>query len=167
MQNVLKVKLKADDVKAPVYSTEGAACFDVYAYSCGGERNFIVDIAENESVIFGTGLYFEIPKGKCLMVYSRSGQGFNSEVVLSNGTGIIDSDYNGELMVKLRKNKDYYLPDDCYEVTNTTKIAQCMLIDAPQVKFEFVNEIHTTIRASNGFGSTDKQLQQGMICNSK
>jgi len=157
MQNVLKVKLKADDVKAPVYSTEGAACFDVYAYSYNNERDFSCIICESDSCIFGTGLFFEIPKGKCLMVYSRSGQGFNSEVVLSNGTGIIDSDYTGELMVKLRKNKDVDLTDDYYKVTNTTKIAQCMLIDAPQVKFEFVNEIHATLRGSNGFGSTDKQ----------
>ncbi len=156
MNNVLKIKRYADDVKSPVYSTKGAACFDVHAYTHKGERDFDVGIYEEETAVFGTGLFFEIPEGKALMVYSRSGQGFNNDVSLSNCVGVIDSDYTGELMIKLRKEKN---PDDnwnigYFQVSNGDRIAQCMLVDAPQVEFEFVTELHQTERADKGLGST-------------
>lgn len=157
MSNILKIKRYADDVKSPVYSTKGAACFDVHAYSYKGMRNFCACIYEEETAVFGTGLFFEIPKGKALMVYSRSGQAFKEDVSLSNCVGVIDSDYTGELMIKLRKEKN---PDEgswgisSFDVQSGDRIAQCMLVDAPQVEFEFVTEIHQTERADKGLGST-------------
>lgn len=156
-RNTLKIKRYADDVKSPVYSTKGAACFDVHAYTYEGQRDFWMGINEEDTAVFGTGLFFEIPKGKALMVYSRSGQAFNHDVSLSNCVGVIDSDYTGELMVKLRKEKN---PDkgswgiSSFDVQSGDRIAQCMLVDAPQVEFEFVTELHQTERADKGLGST-------------
>lgn len=156
MSNTLKIKRYADDVKSPVYATKGAACFDVHAYSYEGHRDFSLLLFEEDTAVFGTGLFFEIPEGKALLVYSRSGQAFKSDVSLSNCVGVIDSDYTGELMVKLRKEKN---PDDnwnisSFDVQSGDRIAQCMLVDAPQVEFEFVTELHQTERADKGFGST-------------
>lgn len=156
MNNTLKIKRYADDVKSPVYSTKGAACFDVHAYRYEDMRKFEVHIDDNESYQFGTGLFFEIPEGKALIAYSRSGQGCNYDVVLSNSTGIIDSDYTGELLITLRRNSNYYRKDkyEEFKVSNGDRIAQCMLVDAPQVEFEFVTELHQTERADKGLGST-------------
>jgi dUTP pyrophosphatase len=157
VNNILKIKRYADDVKSPVYSTKGAACFDVHAYSYESSRSFNVAISEEDTAVFGTGLFFEIPEGKALMVYSRSGQAFKSDVSLSNCVGVIDSDYTGELMVKLRKDRNIdngYREAEPFVVEPGDRIAQCMLVDAPQVKFEFVTEIHQTERADKGLGST-------------
>jgi len=157
IRNVLKIKRYADDVKSPVYATKGAACFDVHAYSYKSFRSFDVAISEEDTAVFGTGLFFEIPKGKALMVYSRSGQAFKSDVSLSNCVGVIDSDYTGELMIKLRKDRNVdngYQEAEPFVIKHGDRIAQCMLVDAPQIKFEFVTEIHQTERADKGLGST-------------
>ena len=145
----VKIKLKHPGVKVPAYGTEGAACFDIFP-------DFLPDQVQSLSYIggtitVGTGLFFEIPEGKALMVYSRSGQGFNYNTRLANCVGVIDSDYRGELKVKLTMDGNNYL-----FIKPETAIAQGMIIDAPQVTFSVVEELSETERGTGGFGSTDK-----------
>lgn len=156
----LKIRLKHKGVPLPTYATSGAGCFDIRADSCDdldekvwyeadGEK-WQVTIDKNESVIFGTGLFFEVPQGKVLLVFSRSGHGFNYNIRLANCVGIIDSDYRGELKVKLT-NDD---PDSYFEVNKGDRIAQAMLVDSNQVQFEIVEELSETDRGTGGLGST-------------
>lgn len=139
----LKIKKLYPDVKTPIYATEGAACFDIYSYS-------EAEIGRNDPEVIKTGLQFEVPEDHVMLVFSRSGHGFNHNVRLSNCVGVIDSDYRGELMVKLAKDTTPgYLVVDVGD-----RIAQAMIIPVTQVKFIEVGELSETKRGENGGGST-------------
>lgn len=149
MQEIIKIKLAHPGVKLPTYGTDGAGCFDIYPDL--DEHEKISLSVSQPTVIIPTGLLFEIPQGKALMIYSRSGQGFKFNTRLANCVGVIDSDYRGELMVKLTMDEDDYMV-----IGRNTAIAQGMIIDAPKVQFEVVQELSETARGAGGFGSTDK-----------
>ena len=85
-----------------------------------------------------------------MLVFSRSGHGFKNNVRLANCVGVIDSDYRGEVMVKLVY--DGFTSN--LLVRNGDRIAQAMLVPAQQVTFEVVEELNTTERGTKGFGST-------------
>src|SRR5690348_6214475 len=117
----LKIKKMYPDVKLPVYATEGAACFDILAYNVQGE----LVMTNGDVATIDTGLQMEIPKGYVLKVYSRSGHGFKNNVRLSNCTGIIDSDYRGELKVSLIADFNYGA--EPLVIKHGDRIAQAML----------------------------------------
>lgn len=96
----VKVKLATENefVKHPVYATPGSACFDIFHYRSEFKRD---PYELNSRIIVNTGLYFEIPVGWEINIFSRSGHGFKMGISLANGTGIIDSDYRGVLQVAL------------------------------------------------------------------
>ena len=141
----------------PTYGTDGAGCFDLYA--CFDDVNsyeWIFYDSTNcnrfveEHIVIPTGLSFEIPKGYCMLIFSRSGHGFKNNVRLSNCVGVIDSDYRGEVMVKLTQDSI-----DCdFTVRHGDKIAQGMIIPVDKVQFVLQDELSDTERGSNGFGST-------------
>jgi len=138
----LKVKRLQSDATLPRYATPGAACFDIASdEDCsimpGGQRRIL------------TGLAFEVPEGHVMLVYSRSGHGFKNSVRLANGTGVIDSDYRGELMVALRNDGT-----ELFMVRRGDRIAQAMLVPIPRVEFVEVDELTSTERGEGGGGST-------------
>lgn len=139
----MKIKLNHPQAKMPTYATDGSACFDLYC----------AEVLEmhSDTVTINTGLIAEIPHGYAMMVYSRSGHGFKSDTRLSNSVGVIDSDYRGEVMVKLRKDSLMAKPP---ELTVGSRIAQAMLIPVEQVSFELSDEISDSERGSGGFGSS-------------
>ncbi len=143
----LKVLKMYDDVKLPVYATDGSGCFDIFGYD-------IVDAGDNTET-FSTGLKFEIPKGFVLQVFSRSGHGFNKDIRLANCVGIIDSDYRGELKVKLTCDDT---TKGFVDVRKGERIAQAMLVNSLRLEFEVVTELSETERGEGGFGSTDKKV---------
>lgn len=143
---LLGVKRLTDSAILPSFASAGAACFDLHA-DLRAEGYDQLYFSENE--VIRTGLAFNIPEGYVLMVYSRSGQGFKNNVRLANCVGVIDSDYTGEVKVKL--TIDGELP---YIVKHGDRIAQAMLIKLPSVKLVEVDELKTTERGANGFGST-------------
>lgn len=141
----VKIKKIHPDAKVPVYSSKGAACFDLYAAR-------VINTADDIelTVTYGTGLQFEVPEGHVMMIYSRSGHGFKHGITLVNSTGVIDADYRGEVCVKLRKTRiDMYGMPDVGE-----RIAQAMIIPVQQVSFEETDELSSTERGEGGFGST-------------
>ena len=94
-----------------------------------------------------------------MLVYSRSGMGFNASTRLVNSVGVIDSDYRGEIMVKLVNDKPGYLPQvkDGNKLRNVAvgdKVAQFMIVPAFYLPFETVEDLDATDRGENGFGST-------------
>nr|DAO57774.1 MAG TPA: deoxyuridine 5'-triphosphate nucleotidohydrolase [Caudoviricetes sp.] len=144
----MNVYLSRPGARIPTYATSGSACFDIYAV-----LDEPVPVRNGEPVIIPTGLKFDIPAGYALMIYSRSGHGFNSDVRLSNCTGVIDSDYTGELMVKLTQDVDHH--EGVFWVNHGDRIAQGMLIPVEQVTFKQINEPpQQKTDRQGGFGST-------------
>lgn len=139
----IKIKQLTKDAVIPVYATDGSACFDLVC------TNSIAIMPGREHVSFKTGLAVEIPKGYAMMIYSRSGHGFNQGLRLSNCVGVIDSDYRGELMVKLHNDSTKPVQIDA-----GARIAQAMIIPVPVVEFEVVDELGETVRGEGGLGST-------------
>lgn len=141
----LKVKRLYADAKLPTYATDGSACFDIYTM-LNGDTDYGVPH------VFSTGLAFEIPEDHVMLVFSRSGHGFKNDVRLSNCVGVIDSDYRGELKVKLSCDK----PGWGLEINAGERIAQGMVIPVQKVQFEEVKELSDTKRGTGGFGSSGK-----------
>lgn len=139
----MKIKLNHANAKVPTYATDGSACFDLYCAE-------VVELL-SDTVTINTGIIAEIPEGYAIMVYSRSGHGFKSDTRLCNAVGVIDSDYRGNVMVKLRKDSVKSIPPD---LSVGSRIAQAMLIPVNQVRFEVSVHLSESERGSGGFGSS-------------
>lgn len=153
----LLIKKLHPDVKLPQRTTAGSACFDLCAFTTerlgepkGVDYNWSLDILKDNPVIFGTGLSFAIPEGYVMLIFSRSGHGFKEGIRLSNCVGVIDSDYRGEVKVKLTKD-DHGLSSAIYK---GDRIAQAMILPLPVVELEEVEELDETSRGTGGLGST-------------
>jgi dUTP pyrophosphatase len=145
MLQTLKLKKLHDNVVLPKVMTAGAACFDLCAL-VESERALL---RAGESLEIRTGLSVQVPEGMAMLIFSRSGHGFGGDIRLSNCVGVIDSDYRGELKVKLRADGDTDL-----HVRHGDRIAQALLVPTFQYQFEVVNELDATARGEGGFGST-------------
>lgn len=141
----IKTKRLTPEATLPTYATDGSGCFDIYASDAG-------DIYE--STVFSTGLSFEIPEGYVMLVFSRSGHGFKNDIRLANCVGVIDSDYRGELKVKLTNDSKYRL---FFTVNKGDRIAQALIIPYEKVQFLEVDDLSETERGTGGFGSTGIQ----------
>lgn len=130
------------DAIIPAYATEGAAAFDLHCINDGL-------VLSKGSDLFKTGLAFEIPEGYVMLVTGRSGYGFKHGVRLANCVGVIDSDYRGEVLIKLVSDGDTDLFIEPRE-----RIAQAMIVPIQQVTFDNVDELSSTERGDGGFGST-------------
>src|SRR4030066_2287386 len=131
----MKVKIKKLHPGAiiPKYASECAACF--YLHAIVESHEFCL-ISSAIPQVISTGLSFEIPTGHVMLVYSRSGHGFKNNVRLANCVGVIDSDYRGEVKVKLAA--DSY---DILEIKNGDRVAQAMVIPIDRVELEEVKEL--------------------------
>lgn len=146
----IKIKKLIPSARKPVYASDGAGCFDIFTTEAGMVR-------PGRPKKFGTGLAIEVPEDYVLLIFSRSGHGFNSDVRLSNCTGLIDSDYRGELKVKLAQDPNIQFEgDQSYHVSEGERIAQGLIVAAEQVQFEWVDELSSTQRGEGGFQSTGK-----------
>ena len=147
----LKVKMLHPDAVMPKYATAGAACFDLHAILDDGcELSGIYPAFPNT---FRTGLSFEVPEGHVMLIFSRSGHGFKNDARLANCVGVIDSDYRGEVSVKMTSDRQF---SDAHAlvVRNGDRIAQAMIIPFPKIEFEEVDKLGSTERGTGGFGST-------------
>lgn len=150
-RSVLEVIKLNDRAILPNYQSAGAAAFDLHALLPEGEEQF--GMMPGESAVFRTGLAFNIPEGHVLLIFSRSGHGFNNNIRLANAVGVIDSDYTGEVKVKLTKDD---IGMDGFTVNHGSRIAQAMLVELPQVKLVQVQQVKQTERGAKGFGSTGR-----------
>lgn len=139
-----------DTVTLPTYATDGSACFDIYAHLPNGEAAF--STMSHPSITVPTGLRVAVPEGHVMLIFSRSGHGFKSNTRLANCVGVIDSDYRGELMVKLTRDDGGRL-----WVDHNDRIAQAMVIPVARqqiVEVEDEADLGETVRGQGGFGST-------------
>jgi dUTP pyrophosphatase len=150
---VLRFKREHPNARIPTYGSAGAACFDLYAATVEGASAIGSPCYEGSTVLCDTGLAVEVPDGMALMVYSRSGHGFNHLIRLANSVGVIDSDYRGTVKVLLVCDE----PDDDGPpvlIKPGDRVAQAMLIPVDRYEFEEVDALTETIRGTNGLGST-------------
>ncbi|WP_277559252.1 dUTP diphosphatase [Acinetobacter beijerinckii] len=150
----MKVQVKVLDERLgqewdlPTYATTGSAGLDLRA--CLDEA---IEIAAGETILVKTGLaiYIEDPNFAGLIL-PRSGLGHKHGIVLGNLVGLIDSDYQGELMVSVwnRGQKRFRLEPG-------ERLAQYVLVPVVQAQFEQVNEFVATERGAGGFGHTGQQ----------
>lgn len=145
----LKVKRLHPDAVLSEYATDGSACFDLRAVDCGQQSPIW---GSGPGATFRTGLAFEIPSGYVMLIFSRSGHGFKNETRLANCVGVIDSDYRGEVMVRLVRDGGNAL--DILRVNPGDRIAQAMLVPIPRVALVEVDDLSATARGDGGFGST-------------
>ena len=145
--NVKIVKL-IPEAKTPTYATDGSAAFDLYAatYHKGTFEGSV-----QVTAIFGTGLSFEVPVGHVMLIFSRSGHGFKNNVRLANCVGVIDSDYRGEVMVKLTYDSN---GNTGLRFDSGDRIAQAMILPIERVSFTEVDSLSETERGTGGFGSS-------------
>jgi dUTP pyrophosphatase len=131
----------------PAYATPGSAGLDLRA--CLAEARVL---APGETMLIPTGLSIHIADpGLAAMILPRSGLGHKHGIVLGNLVGLIDSDYQGELMVSC-----WNRGDTTFSMTPGERIAQLVLVPVAHAQFEVVSEFKATDRGAGGFGSTGK-----------
>lgn len=148
----IRIKKLHPNARDPVYGSAGAAAFDLHAATVDSFSTIGKHIVD--PVVCGTGLAFEIPPGHGMLILSRSGHGFSSDVRLANCVGLIDSDYRGEVMVKLTSDREDDGGVDPLLVKPGDRIAQAIIIPIPAIEFDVVDELTTTVRGAGGLGST-------------
>lgn len=133
------------EIPLPTYSTSGSAGMDLRA--CIDDE---IQITPGETVLIPTGIsiYIQDP-GLAATILPRSGLGHKHGIVLGNLVGLIDSDYQGPLMVSL-----WNRGSTTFNINIGDRIAQLVLLPIVQTEFEIVDEFTTTDRGTGGFGHT-------------
>lgn len=145
MQIDIKVLNHLIENKIPKYATPGSAGFDLVACI---EKHFT--LLPDETVMVPTGIAIHIENTNYAgLILPRSGLGHKHGIVLGNLTGLIDSDYQGEIQLSLwNRSKNQYT------VHPLERLAQLVIIPVVQVTFKQVTKFTESKRGSNGFGST-------------
>lgn len=137
------MQIKLDDPKAtPLRAHPTDAGMDLYS----ADTKIIYP---KDQHMLDTGVAVKIPVGHVGLVFNRSSQG-KVRVQLANGTGIIDSDYRGNIKVILVNNG--HEPYEVYKYI--TRIAQLVIVPILIPELEVVDSLEDTIRGTGGFGST-------------
>jgi dUTP pyrophosphatase len=143
----LKIKKLRPNAKIPQPATAGSAGMDLYA--CLDE---CVTLAPGELKIIPTGFAIELPDSGCAaFLYARSGLGVKHGICLSNGVGVIDSDYRGEICVGLCN-----VSDKPYVIEPFERVAQMVIAPVFVPTVTETDTLSETIRGAGGFGSTGR-----------
>lgn len=134
-----------NEIPMPAYATQGSAGIDLRA--CLDEAT---ELLPGETILVPTGMaiYIEDPSLAAVLL-PRSGLGHKHGVVLGNLVGLIDSDYQGQLMVSC-----WNRGDKPFTINVGERIAQMVLVPVVQAEFEIVSEFGESHRGEGGFGST-------------
>ena len=132
-----------DSIELPHYATDGSAGLDMRA--CIDEA---LTVAPGETVLIPTGLAIHIADASLAAVLlPRSGLGHKHGLVLGNLTGLIDSDYQGQVFISCWNRSS-----NSYEVQPAERIAQMVFVPVEQVRFDVVEEFNDSDRGAGGFG---------------
>lgn len=148
---MLTIDLKILDTRLhehmPAYATTGSAGLDLRA--C---MEAPLTIAAGATVLVATGMAIHIgDPAYAAMILPRSGLGHKHGIVLGNLVGLIDSDYQGQLMVSTwnRSDTDFTLQP-------MERLAQLVIVPVLQAHFNLVEDFNASARGASGFGSTGK-----------
>jgi len=132
-----------DSIPLPHYATDGSAGLDMRA--CIDEA---LTVAPGETVLVPSGLAIHIgDAGLAAVLLPRSGLGHKHGLVLGNLTGLIDSDYQGQVFVSI-----WNRGSKTYEIEPGERIAQMVFVPVEQVAFNVVEEFNDSVRGEGGFG---------------
>lgn len=131
------------DLPLPTYATPGSAGLDLRAMLQAD-----LTLEPGQTVLIPTGLAIHIADpGLAALILPRSGLGHKHGIVLGNLVGLIDSDYQGELMVSC-----WNRGSDSFTLKIGERLAQLVLVPVVQAHFELVNEFDNSERGAGGFG---------------
>jgi len=129
----------------PTYATPGSAGLDLRAM-----LQQAVTLEPGQTILIPTGLAIHVADpGLAALLLPRSGLGHKHGIVLGNLVGLIDSDYQGELMVSC-----WNRGQTPFTIEIGERIAQLVLVPVVQAHFELVDEFHASERGAGGFGHT-------------
>jgi dUTP pyrophosphatase len=129
----------------PHYATEGSAGLDLRALL---QEPLTLEPGQTELLPTGLAIYISDP-GLAAMILPRSGMGHKHGIVLGNLVGLIDSDYQGQLMVSCWNRSDR-----AFTIEPGERIAQLVLVPVLQAQLEVVDEFEGSVRGVGGFGHT-------------
>ena len=136
------------DIPLPSYSTDGSAGLDLRA--CIKSK---IIIEPNSSDLIPTGLAIHLDDSSLAgLILPRSGLGHKHGIVLGNLVGLIDSDYQGELMISCWNRSQ-----NSFTIEKGDRIAQLVVVPIVQARFVQVGEFTETNRGTSGFGSSGKR----------
>ncbi|OMG53811.1 deoxyuridine 5'-triphosphate nucleotidohydrolase [Azonexus hydrophilus] len=129
----------------PHYATPGSAGLDLRA--C---LDAPLELSPGQTVLVPTGMAIHLADpGLAAMILPRSGLGHKHGIVLGNLVGLIDSDYQGQLMVSV-----WNRGQQAFTISPLERIAQLVVVPVLQVGFNVVDEFSSSDRGEGGFGST-------------
>ncbi|CDL84046.1 dUTP diphosphatase [Xenorhabdus szentirmaii] len=132
----------------PTYATPGSAGLDLRA--C---LDNAVELAPGQTELLPTGIAIHIADEQlAAVILPRSGLGHKHGVVLGNLVGLIDSDYQGQLMVSV-----WNRGDKTFTIEPGERIAQMVFVPVVQAEFNLVEDFETSKRGSGGFGHSGRQ----------
>lgn len=148
MSNFIKVKIKKmgnNSLDLPSYATTASAGVDLSA-----DLKEPITVLPGENVKIPTGLAIELPNQAIVaLVFARSGLASRYGIGLTNGVGVIDADYRGEIQVLLQN-----LGTEPVVIKPGDRIGQMVFMPIFKTVFEEVAELQETARGTGGFGST-------------
>ncbi len=141
---ILDPRLK---LSPPEYATPGSAGLDLRACLAAA-----LTIDPGETVLIPTGIAIHLADpGLAAIILPRSGLGHKHGIVLGNLVGLIDSDYQGEIMVST-----WNRGRESFTLNPLDRLAQLVVVPVMQVAFNVVDEFAASSRGDGGFGSTGK-----------
>ncbi|MCM2294966.1 dUTP diphosphatase [Rhodoferax sp.] len=147
----MKIDVKVIDPRManllPAYATPGSAGLDLRACL---EAPLTLAANAWQLVPTGIAIYLQNP-GFAAMILPRSGLGHKHGIVLGNLVGLIDSDYQGQLMVSAWNRSDV-----AFTIEPMERIAQLVIVPVVQAQFNVVTEFPASVRGEGGYGSTGK-----------
>ena len=149
----MKVQVKVLDTRLgtewpmPTYATAGSAGLDLRACV---EETTVIEPGQTVLVKTGLSIYIEDTQYAGLIL-PRSGLGHKHGIMLGNLVGLIDSDYQGELMVSVWNRSQ-----TAFSLEPGERLAQYVLVPVVQAQFDIVDEFEATERGAGGFGHTGK-----------
>jgi len=132
----------------PHYATTGSAGLDLRACIDGP---IVLEAGETRLIPTGMAIHLADP-GYAALILPRSGLGHKHGIVLGNLVGLIDSDYQGQLMVSAWNRSQ-----QAFELTPMERLAQLVIVPVVQAVFNVVDEFASSQRGEGGFGSTGRQ----------
>lgn len=143
----LKIKKLRDNAHIPCRATAGSAGMDLYACI-----DTPITINPGDLALVPTGIAIELPCAEYVAyIFARSGLGIKHGICLSNGVGVVDSDYRGEVCVGLCN-----VSNKAYTINPEERVAQMVISPVSLMPAIEVSELSDTDRGAGGFGSTGK-----------
>lgn len=147
MKRKLEVKILDERIRGllPRYATPGAAGLDLRACL---DSPLVLQPGQSRLISSGLAIHVADP-GYAAVVLPRSGLGAKNGIVLGNLVGLIDSDYQGALMISV-----WNRGQDPFTLQPLDRVAQLVVVPVVQVELQVVEEFEASVRGSGGFGST-------------